>query len=138
MIIFTLEELLNSKNITKYRLSKDTGIDINNITKICNNQSTQIKFDTIDTLCDYLHCSFNDMIFYISSKEFATYCCNEVMEFNNTIKLMPRTNYTYKDFNLDLNINISEKSFSNLQNKFINQISKKTSNLNNFIMINIP
>lgn len=137
MIIFTLEELLDNKNISKYRLSKDTGIDINNITKICNNQSTQVKFDTLDIMCDYLECNLTDIIFRISSRDFIKYCYNEIMEYNNKITLFPRDNYTYKDFNLDFNISISEKSFNNLKERFITQVNnRKVNYFDNFILIN--
>lgn len=62
MVYFKLNELLEKRNITKYRISKDTQIDINAITKICNNKSTQIKLSTLDVICNYLDCNIEELI----------------------------------------------------------------------------
>lgn len=62
MVIINLEKLLKNKNITKYRLSKDTGLDPITIRKICNGETSSIEFRTIDILCDYLNCSITELI----------------------------------------------------------------------------
>lgn len=62
MISINLEKLLEKKSITKYRLSKDTGLDPITIRKICNGETTSIEFRTIDILCDYFECDISDLI----------------------------------------------------------------------------
>jgi putative transcriptional regulator len=62
MVYFTLDIILNEKNLTKYWLSKQTGIDNNTIAKIYNNESKQIKLETIDKICIALSCDINDIV----------------------------------------------------------------------------
>lgn len=69
MVKFKLAELLEQKKITRYRLCKDTGIDTNNIKKICDNNSKQIKLDTINTICNYLNCELTDLIEYTKDNQ---------------------------------------------------------------------
>lgn len=62
MVIFELDKVLNRKNKTRYWLAKTTGIDNNTITKIFNNDSKQIKLETIDRICTALDCEVQDII----------------------------------------------------------------------------
>lgn len=62
-----LNEILKSKNKTKYWLSKQTGITAQNIGKLANGQTTSIKFENIDAICNALDCEIED-IFEISKK----------------------------------------------------------------------
>ena len=65
MLKFQLEKILLYKMKTKYWLSKQTGIDNNTLAKIFNNQSKQIKLETLDKMCDSLHCELSDLIKYV-------------------------------------------------------------------------
>ena len=62
-----LNEVLNSKNKTKYWLSKQTGMTAQNIGKLANGQTTSIKFENIDAICNALECEIGD-IFEINKK----------------------------------------------------------------------
>lgn len=71
MVKFTLEEVLNKKGLTKYWLSKQTNIDNNTLAKICNNESKQIKLDTLNKICLTLDCDINDILkFKVLPNEF--------------------------------------------------------------------
>ena len=62
MVQFRLHELLEEKNITRYKISKETKIDINAINKICNNTSRQVRFDTLEKILDFLDCNLSDLL----------------------------------------------------------------------------
>lgn len=67
MIKFKLDTLLEQKNITRYKLSKLTGTDNNTLAKIYNNNSTQVKLETLDKICNALECDLHDLISYQKS-----------------------------------------------------------------------
>jgi len=69
-----LTNLLNEKNITKYRLEKETGISHSALRYIFNEVNTDVKFSTIVKVCDVLGVSikefFDDDIFNIENLDF--------------------------------------------------------------------
>ena len=46
MLSLRVNEILEEKNLTPYWLGKQTGISQNNILKICNGETSTIRFDT--------------------------------------------------------------------------------------------
>ena len=63
MLTLKINEILKQQGKTMYWLGKQTGISQNNIGKICNGETSTIRFDTIEKICKALDCSIND-IFY--------------------------------------------------------------------------
>lgn len=61
-----IDSILDEKGKTRYWLSKETGITYTNISNLCNNKTTSIKFDMITNICKTLNCTPND-IFDISN-----------------------------------------------------------------------
>lgn len=61
MLSLKINEILKQKNKTPYWLGKQTGISQNNIGKICNGETSTIRFDTIEKICKSLNCSINDI-----------------------------------------------------------------------------
>lgn len=61
MLSLKVNQLLEQKGHTAYWLSKQTGISPNNIGKICNGETSTIRFDTIEKICLALNCSINDL-----------------------------------------------------------------------------
>lgn len=62
MIRLKIKQILQEKNKTAYWLSKQTGISANNIGKICNGETTNIRFDTMEKICKALNCTPNELI----------------------------------------------------------------------------
>ena len=62
MISLRVNEILEERKLTPYWLSKQTGISQNNTLKICNGETTTIRFDTIEKICKALDCTPNDII----------------------------------------------------------------------------
>ena len=56
-----VNKILEKKGLTPYWLGKQTGISQNNILKICNGETSTIRFDTIEKICKALECSINDL-----------------------------------------------------------------------------
>ena len=61
MLSLKVNQLLEQQGHTAYWLSKQTGISPNNIGKICNGETSTIRFDTIEKICLALNCSINDL-----------------------------------------------------------------------------
>ena len=62
MFKLKVKEVLEKQNKTAYWLSKQTGISPNNIGKICNGETLNIRFDTLEKICKSLNCTPNDII----------------------------------------------------------------------------
>lgn len=61
MLSLRVNEILEQQGKTPYWLGKQTGISQNNIGKICNGETSTIRFDTIEKICKALNCSINDL-----------------------------------------------------------------------------
>ncbi len=56
-----LYEILQEKGKTKYWLYIRLGLSYQNFNKIMNNETSGIKFKTLQTLCEVLECTPNDL-----------------------------------------------------------------------------
>ena len=61
MLSLRINEILEERNLTPYWLGKQTGISQNNMLKICNGETSTIRFDTLEKICKALECSINDL-----------------------------------------------------------------------------
>lgn len=57
MYKLNVKNLLDAKGKTQYWLSKQTGISANNVNKIYNGETVNIRLDTINKLCEALECT---------------------------------------------------------------------------------
>ena len=61
MLSLKINKILEEQGKTPYWLGKQTGISQNNILKICNGETSTIRFDTLEKICKALNCSINDL-----------------------------------------------------------------------------
>lgn len=61
MVYLNIKELLKKKGKTKYWLIKNMESGYQNVSAMMNNETTGIKFETIDKLCKILECTPNDL-----------------------------------------------------------------------------
>lgn len=61
MISLRVREILTEQNKTAYWLAKTTGISQNHIGRMCNGETTMIRFDIMEKLCQALDCSIADL-----------------------------------------------------------------------------
>jgi putative transcriptional regulator len=61
-----LQEILDNRNISIYSLSKEIGVAQNNLSKLVKGDTTSIKYDILEKLCNILNITPND-IFEIDS-----------------------------------------------------------------------
>lgn len=61
MLSLKINDILKEQGKTPYWLGKQTGISQNNIGKICNGETSTIRFDTLEKICKALNCSINDL-----------------------------------------------------------------------------
>ncbi len=62
MVKFRLAELLEQKNVSRYKLSKETKIDDNALKRICNNETSSIKLDNLEKMCKFLDCTIAEFM----------------------------------------------------------------------------
>ncbi len=62
MVYLNIKELLKKNKKTKYWLVKEMESDYQSVTKMMNNETKGIRFDTIEKLCNILNCEPNDLI----------------------------------------------------------------------------
>jgi putative transcriptional regulator len=59
-----LSRIMGEKRITVAELSRMTGLHRNGISKLYNEETDGVKFETLDKICDVLECSVADLIEY--------------------------------------------------------------------------
>ena len=61
MVKVKIKDLLKKKGKTKYWLVKETELNYQSISDIMNNNTTAIRFDTMEKICKVLECTPNDI-----------------------------------------------------------------------------
>lgn len=56
-----LQEILDNRNISIYSLSKEIGVAQNNLSKLVKGETTSIKYDILEKLCNILDITPNDI-----------------------------------------------------------------------------
>lgn len=64
MVELNVKSILDEQGKSQYWLSKKTGISPNNIGKICNGETKNIRLDTMDKICNALNCTPNDILIF--------------------------------------------------------------------------
>ena len=54
-------DILKEKGKTKYWLYMQLGLSYSNFNRLVTNQTTGMKFDNLEALCDILECTPNDL-----------------------------------------------------------------------------
>ena len=63
-IVFKLQDVLDKKNITKYKLSRITNIRYDTICNYCKGNVTLINVEYLKIFCNVLNCTTDDIIEY--------------------------------------------------------------------------
>jgi DNA-binding Xre family transcriptional regulator len=58
----SIQKQLEANNMSKYKLAQVTGMSYQAIQSIAKGENTQIQLQTVDSLCEALHCTPNDII----------------------------------------------------------------------------
>lgn len=93
MIRCNLAVLLAERNLKITKVCKDTGISRTTLTYLVNNYSKGIQYDTLNTLCSYLHTTPDELIPYIPI-EIKILHVHRTGENNNELDI--ETEITYK------------------------------------------
>lgn len=62
MISNKFSTILGDRLLKISKVSEETGISRTTLTNLYYRRSTQISFEVLDKLCNYLNCSINDII----------------------------------------------------------------------------
>ncbi len=65
----TVDKAIDSRNITRYRVSQDTGINYQLIDNYYKNRLVRYDSFILNTLCEYLKCDISDLIEYKKDAE---------------------------------------------------------------------
>ncbi len=57
-----IDELLEERGMTAYRLAIDSGISHASLAKLRHNKAQAIRLDVLDKLCEVLECEAGDLI----------------------------------------------------------------------------
>lgn len=68
-IKFKLLDVLKANNITRYKLSKITGIRYDTICNYCSGNVTLLNKEYLKIFCDVLDCQISDIIEYIPNNK---------------------------------------------------------------------
>ena len=61
MVYLNIEKLLQEKGKSKYWLVQELGTNYTVINKMIANETTAMRFDTLEKLCRLLECTPNDL-----------------------------------------------------------------------------
>lgn len=61
MLRLRVLEILEEQQHTKYWLYKQMDLSYQNFNKMVNNQTTSIRFDNLEKLCQILNCSLDEL-----------------------------------------------------------------------------
>src|SRR5699024_4833014 len=64
MIFSTLKKFMNVNNVNQHNLSKVTGISRTTLMPIINNTNQNIKYDTVEKLCQFFDIGMQDLLIY--------------------------------------------------------------------------
>lgn len=63
MIIFRVKQVRESKNITAYKLAKDTKISRSYLSELENNKNVNVSLRILTTIADYLKVNVKDLFY---------------------------------------------------------------------------
>ncbi len=63
-IKLTLDKILNERNLSRYELSKRTGIQYQIVDNYYKNKVVRYDSYILNKLCDFLECDISDLISY--------------------------------------------------------------------------
>ena len=61
MVKLNVLPLLEARGKSKYWLYKQMGMSYQNFSRMVNNQTKSIRYENIETLCLFLHCTPNEL-----------------------------------------------------------------------------
>ena len=64
MIKLNVLSLLEEKGRTKYWLYKQLGMSYQNFSKMVSNQTSSIKYENIEAICQLLECTPNELFIF--------------------------------------------------------------------------
>ena len=68
VLYVNIREFLDKNNKSVYWLANKTGIHNNNLTKMINNETSSIRFENIEKICDVFNCTPNDILKIIKTE----------------------------------------------------------------------
>lgn len=68
-IKFKLLDVLKANNITRYKLSKMTGIRYDTICNYCSGKVSLLNKECLKIFCSVLNCQVSDIIEYVPNKK---------------------------------------------------------------------
>lgn len=64
MLRLRILEILTEQNHTKYWLYKQMNLSYQNFNRMITNQTSSIRFDNLEKLCQILNCSLDELFEY--------------------------------------------------------------------------
>ncbi len=64
MVKLRIKDILKEQNHSKYWLYKQLGLSYQNLSKIMNNETSGVRFETLDAMCKILNCQVGELFEY--------------------------------------------------------------------------
>ena len=64
MIQLNASEILEKQGKTRYWLQKQLGMSYQNLRKMLNNETSSIKYEVIENMCEVLECTPSELLGY--------------------------------------------------------------------------
>ncbi|MGV2876132.1 helix-turn-helix transcriptional regulator [Macrococcus capreoli] len=110
MIICTLKKLMEKENVNQSVLSEQTKISRPTLLQLIRNENQNIKYDTIDELCDFFKIEMNELLLY-SPLKYKFISFEHMRSENKEILNVFKKNYYDNFFTLTISIDNERYTF---------------------------
>lgn len=74
MIVCTLADILQKRGMSRRELSRQSGVHVNTVCKMANNESTLVHMGVLEALCEVLEVQPGDLLRDLPWREAQRYC----------------------------------------------------------------
>ena len=78
MLRLRVNEILKQQHKSRYWLNNQMGMTYTNLRRIIDNETTSIRYDTLEKLCRVLNCSPSECTFRINGAPFPRQRCKRL------------------------------------------------------------
>lgn len=104
MIVCTLKQYIESKDLNITALSKQCGVSRPPLIALANGTSKGIQFDTLDKLCRFFNIAPSDLLFRVDEHSISLYTDIPPIELNNSTRTVSSGSISIGAFDISVDI----------------------------------
>ena len=74
MIVVNLDVMMEKRGMTLTELSERVGITLANLSNLKTGKAKAVRFSTLESICEALHCQPGDLLEYRKGEQLAVSC----------------------------------------------------------------